>query len=91
MLTQALPGHLQVSSHGKECGGRPESGPLATCWPLSHADDPWLHLEGLGPSPFLKDGVGAGQAALRRACTASAQAPLTERAPVTGVGGEQDE
>lgn len=38
-----------------------ESSPLATCWPLSHADDPGLTPEGLGPSSFQKHGMGAGQ------------------------------
>lgn len=38
-----------------------ESSPLATCWPLSHADDLGLTPEGLGPSSFRKHGMGAGQ------------------------------
>lgn len=49
-----------------------ESSPLATCWPLFHADDPWLTPLGLGPSSFLKEGVGAGH----RTC---AHAPLLLR------------
>lgn len=49
-----------------------ESSPLATCWPLSHADDPWLTPLGLGPSSFRKEGVGAGH----RTC---AHAPLLLR------------
>lgn len=47
---------------------------------------------GWGPSPFLKDGVGAGQSGPADSLhTAPAHAPLKEREPVTGVGGEQEE
>lgn len=60
--TQALAEHLQVLLLPWGGGGwRGESSPLATCWPLSHADDPWLTPEGLGPSSFRKHGMGAGQ------------------------------
>lgn len=69
-----------------------ESGPLATCWPLSHADDPWLHPEGLGPQPLPK-GWGGGGA--ERPCGQPAHRPsscTSERARTShrcgrGTGG----
>lgn len=38
------------------------SSPLATCWPLSYADDPLLTPEGPGPSFSRKDRGGGGVA-----------------------------
>lgn len=69
-----LQGLLWPRGGGGWCG---ESSPLATCWPLSHADDPGSLRRAWGLAPSETVGWGQGSAAhTHRAC---AHAPLLPR------------